>query len=218
MSRQASLISSSCSWPSAFPKNSSALADTWTRSVTCMLHGAQKQLRNLIIYTRNHQDGWSFISWSVWRLHAVTVLWHMLSVVYEAPSKWTEFVWHEIELLSFFWRDRPYRFKVFGTIPHHPQLASCGNIIWVLAEMCVSKEDCFICSDGEKRRIGLTGAPPLHLVKGSGSLQSRRARMSIMNVMHLKVIVMLSCFFLGLSFYSVPCMSGFIFNPSLPPY
>ena len=150
---------------------------------------------------------------------AITGDYSTLSVVYEAPSKWIKFVWHEIELLSFFWRDRPYRFKVFGTIRHHPQLASCGNIIWVLAEMFVSKKDCFICSDGEKRCIGLTGPPPPCTWWKPGERLGISAIKTGQDVHHecdaLESYREVIVFFWGLSFYSVPCMSGFIFNPSL---
>lgn len=139
-----------------------------------------------------HQDGflWLVVISLLKRL-AITCDYSTLSVVYEAPSKWIKFVWHEIELLSFFWRDRPYRFKVFGTIRTIPNLHHVEISYGFLPKCVFPKKIAIICSDGEKRRIGLTGPPPLHLVKGSGSLQSRRARMSIMNVMHLKVM----CFF-----------------------
>ena len=147
---------------------------------------------------------------------AITGDYSTLSVVYEAPSKWIKFVWHEIELLSFFWRDRPYRFKVFGTIRHHPQLASCGNIIWVLAEMFVSKKDCFICSDGEKRCIGLTGPPPpCTWWKARDLCNQDGPGCPSWMWCTWKLSWGYRVFFGAYRFYSVPCMSGFIFNPSL---
>ena len=108
-----------------------------------------------------HQDGflWLVVISLLKRL-AITCDYSTLSVVYEAPSKWIKFVWHEIELLSFFWRDRPYRFKVFGTIRTIPNLHHVEISYGFLPKCVFPKKIASYVLMGKNDALGWQGPPP----------------------------------------------------------